>query len=270
MLNWIDTHCHFDFDDFDLDRGVLWQNCKNGGAVGLIIPGVSPILFPRVKNVTQQFDNIYYSSGLHPCWLRSYFDGDFGSVNLNHFTQLLHDAAVMEKCVAIGECGLDLFIDGDLAQQETVLICQLELANALNLPVILHCRRAHNELIRCLKRVKVSKGGVVHAFSGSLELAKEYVALGFCLGVGGVITYDRAVKTCNTFKQIPIQSLVLETDAPDMPLQGFQGQRNTPLQIPLVAEALAALREESVEQIYKNTTKNAMKIFSLKDALLCP
>jgi TatD DNase family protein len=264
---WVDTHCHFDFEDFDPDRGELWQSCRDLGVKAMVIPGVAPDQWPRMAHLCPPLPGIYFGVGLHPCWLHTYLDGEIWRDPLSRQNRLqqLQDsivaAAAAPACVAIGECGLDQFIDGDPEQQEAVLRCHLLTAAELDMPVVLHCRRAHNDLMRLLKQHPVPRGGVLHAFSGSSELARQYWAMGFFLGVGGTITYERANKTRNAIKELPLEALVLETDAPDMPLYGRQGRRNSPDQIPVIAAALAQLRGESVEVIARQTTLNAQRLF---------
>jgi TatD DNase family protein len=165
--------------------------------------------------------------------------------------------------VAIGECGLDAAITTSLAIQLPVFEAQLCLATELGLPIIIHCRRSHNELTSLLKRNKLPPGGVIHAFSGSYEMAKQYWDMGFYLGIGGTITYERAHKTREAVKRMPLDALLLESDAPDMPLAGKQGQRNSPEHIPLIAQALAELRGESVQLIAEQTTRNAQTLFKI-------
>ncbi len=266
-LTWVDTHCHFDFPDFDADRAELWQQCRADGALAMAIPGVEPKQWQRLLDLSNSTTGLFFAVGLHPCWLESCLPRGNWAAELPHLDQLLRRAAQAPKCIAIGECGLDLYIEGDLAQQEAVLACHLEVARACDLPVILHCRRAHNQLLRLLKQHPVPRGGVVHAFSGSGEMARQYWNMGFYLGVGGTITYARANKTRNAVKTMPLEALILETDAPDMPLCGQQGKRNSPANIPAVAEALARLREDSLANIARQTTANALRLFDLERRL---
>jgi TatD DNase family protein len=261
--NWVDSHCHFDFEDFDVDREPLWQSCRDRGINAMVIPGVAPDQWPRMAQLCISSEGLYYSVGLHPCWLGSFLSPDAWHDQLPQLREALINSAGNKNCVAIGECGLDQYIDGDPEQQESVLVCHLQVAKELDLPVILHCRRAHNELLRLLKNHPLPRGGVVHAFSGSIELARQYLAMGFYLGVGGTITYERANKTRNAIKELPLEALLLETDAPDMPLAGRQGHRNSPDQIPLVGQTLAQLRGESLERISQQTTRNAQQLFRL-------
>ncbi len=252
----IDSHCHFDFADFDSDRTSVWQSCQALGVNGLMIPGVSQADWPKADAISASNPGIYWAAGLHPWWVKD-------AIALDKLADQLGIAAQGDKCVAIGECGLDAAIDTPLATQLPVFELHLQMANELGLPIIIHCRRAHNELISLLRHNPLTQGGVIHAFSGSYEMAKQYWDMGFYLGIGGTITYERAHKTREAVKRMPLESLLLESDAPDMPLAGRQGQRNSPEYIPLIADALAQLRGESVAVIAERTTRNAQTLFKI-------
>lgn len=256
-----DTHCHFDFEDFDADREELWRNCRAQGVRHMLIPGVAPDQWPRVQALCQANSGIYFATGLHPCWLQGNITLD--AKQLDALKNALRQQAQSAQCIAIGECGLDQYIDGDAALQEAVLASHLEIAQECGKPVILHCRRAHNALLRWLKKNPLKQGGILHAYSGSREQAEQYWQMGFYLGIGGTISYERANKTRTAVKELPLEALVLETDAPDMPLYGHQGKRNTPLHILDVARILADLRNQPFEQIARQTTFNAKKLFHI-------
>lgn len=255
-MNLIDSHCHFDFTAFDVDREEVWQSCLNRGVRAMVIPGVSPVDWPKAIALSATMPGIYHAVGLHPWWVNE-------AIELGGLADQLRTAAQGERCVAIGECGLDAAIESPLAIQQPVLELHLPVAKALALPIIIHCRRAHNELISLLKHNPLPAGGVIHAFSGSYEMAKQYWDMGFYLGIGGTITYERAHKTRDAVKAMPVESLLLESDAPDMPLAGKQGQRNSPENIPLIAQALAELRGEPVQLIAEQTTRNAQTLFKI-------
>lgn len=253
---YIDSHCHFDFTEFDVHRERIWRNCQALGVRQLVIPGVNPAQWQHAATMSSSFTGIYFGVGLHPWW------GNECVSNEELFSQLI-SAAEQMGCVAIGECGLDAFIDIPMLKQQAILEVHLRAAIATQLPVIIHCRNAHTELLLALKKYKLKKGGVIHAFSGSLQLAQQYWALGFYLGIGGTITYARANKTRTAVAQLPLAALVLETDAPDMPLSGKQGSPNSPESIPLIAQVLAELRGESIEKIATQTTQNARALFGI-------
>ena len=256
-LRCTDTHCHFDFPEFDQDRAAIWQNCQMHGVEHLIIPSVAPEYWRRAAECSDHLNGIYWAVGLHPWWLTP----DWG-VAVASFQCQLVAALNHKKCVAVGECGLDAHVDVPMLQQQEWLMAHLAIAAQLDLPVILHCRQAHAELLRCLKPFPKVRG-VLHGFSGSAELAKQYWQLNIALGVGGVITYARASKTQKAVKSLPQEAIVLETDAPSMPLAGWQGQRNSPEHIPLVAQALATLRGETLADVSTYTEANAKRLFKL-------
>ena len=195
------------------------------------------------------YPQLRFALGLHPYFLKS-----FESLHFVELSQLLNQ--FQDKVLAVGEIGLDTHIDVDWKLQLQVFEQQLLIAEERMLPVILHHRNSHNELIRTLKAKKFTQGGIVHAFSGSVEVAKTYIDLGFKIGVGGGITYSRASKTRNTLAQLPINCLVLETDAPDMPLMGKQGQRNSPEYLPEIFESLLSLRTETKQQLLQACYQN--------------
>jgi TatD DNase family protein len=261
QLEFFDTHCHFDFEDFDADREDLWRDCRAKGVRHMLIPGVAPHQWSRMQTLCQPGSGLYFAAGLHPCWLPGNITRE--PTQLQQLKDALRNQLTASQCIAIGECGLDQYIDGDPALQEAALESHLEVAQECGKPVILHCRRAHNALLRQLKKNPIKQGGIVHAYSGSREQAEQYWELGFYLGIGGTITYERANKTRAAVKELPLEALVLETDAPDMPLCGQQGKRNTPLQIREVARTLAELRNESIELIAQQTTANAKQLFHL-------
>lgn len=252
---YVDSHCHIDFAIFDHDRNALLARAYDQGVKQLLIPGVEPEQWQRASQMSAEH-GLFYSVGLHPWWIAN--NPEF----LHDSLRVMRTHLLQPRCVAVGECGLDAFIDIPLALQIEYLNVQLALASELKLPVVIHCRKAHNELILQLKKHHLV-GGVIHGFSGSYQLAQTYWALGFYLGVGGAITYARANKTREAIRQMPIESLVLETDAPDMPLSGRQGQRNSPEYIPEIANILAEIRNESLGFVAAQTTANAQKLFKL-------
>lgn len=268
-----DSHCHFDFIEFNADRPALWQACNTRGITRLLMPGVAPEQWQRAAQLCAQYDGLFYAAGIHPHWIeqQQWFQKDAVGL-LTGQTQEKIIALIskevsqatgtgMSHCLAVGECGLDKMLNTPLELQQQLFSTHIEVANQLHKPLIIHCVRAHNELLSLLKKSKVNCGGIIHAFSGSYEVAQQYVALGFYLGVGGTITYERAQKTRTAVAKIPLEFLVLETDAPDMPLQGKQGQRNSPEYIPEIAKVLAELRGVTIREIADITRSNAERLF---------
>ncbi len=253
-----DSHCHFDFSVFDEQRESLWSECIAAGISRLLIPGVEPQQWSKVYDITQKCEGIVMAAGLHPWYVSDITASTFLHNVDAWIAQLQH-----RECVAIGECGLDKLIAAPLENQQTVFEAHLAMAADLGMPLIIHVRQTHNETIRLLKKYALTDGGVIHGFTGSKELAMEYWKMGFYLGVGGSITYPRANKTREMVKAMPLESLLLETDAPDMPLNGYQGEANSPLKLVEVAKVLSQLREQTLEHIVEQTTINAYKTFGL-------
>ena len=262
-IEFVDSHCHFDFSEFDYDRDTVWQECLNKNVSAMIVPGIEPAQWPRLTQLSKQYVGLFYAVGIHPWWLEKLFPEVITPAELETVKHQLRKNSSVLGCVAIGECGLDAMIDQPLIEQIKILRVHVQLASELSLPLILHCRKTHNELITLLKQHNLRAGGVVHGFSGSIETALQYWSMGFYLGIGGTITYERANKTRTAVKKLPIEAIVLETDAPDMPLAGKQGTRNTPTSIPLGAKTLAGLRGESLEIIANKTTENARRLFQI-------
>jgi len=287
----IDTHCHFDFSVFDSDRPEVWKNSQSLGVMAMMIPGVDPDQWACIQRLSCQHDRIYHSVGLHPLWLSSWLSesssmdsklaqGGWGDARLSDsytehrvnarlecFASRLHQFTETFGLTALGECGLDKTIAVPLAIQQRFFDYQVELAARKDVPLIIHARKTHNEVLSTLKRFAPDRGGVIHGFSGSLALAERYWSMGVRIGVGGTITYPRAAKTRETVTRLPLEALVLETDAPDMPISGRQGQRNSPERIPDIAALLAQLRGERVEHIARATTDNARRLFGLEFVL---
>ncbi|WP_375055904.1 TatD family hydrolase [Zobellella sp. DQSA1] len=248
-----DSHCHFDFAAFDDDRPGHWQRARALGVHRLVIPGVEEAQWPRLPLLCRSLPGLYYALGLHPwCVARAADDWQ------QQLVQALDQAD--SRCIALGEMGLDGAIELPMARQEEVLLVQLRLARERELPVILHSHKAHDRLLKWLRRYPPG-GGVVHGFSGSLQQAEAFWQLGIHLGVGGTITYPRASKTRRALASMPVEALVLETDAPDMPLCGFQGQPNHPVRLPLVLASLAELRRQEQGILAVQLERNVSRLF---------
>lgn len=255
----IDSHCHFDLPAFDNQRAEALTRAASKGVHKLLVPGLDLLQFSQLKALQAQYPALDIALGCHPYFLQHLSAQALSEqMGLMKVMAIEHHATI----VAIGECGLDGTLSLPMAYQEKVLRYQIRIAQALNKPLILHHRRSHNDLIRVLKQEKFTNGGVVHAFSGSIEIANTYIELGFALGVGGTITYLRALKTRNTIKNVSLNHLLLETDAPDMPVFGFQGQANSPERLPIIADALATLKHIELGDVIAQTTCNYHRIFA--------
>ena len=249
----IDSHCHFDFGVFDDDRTAILSRCEQQGITRIIVPGVTAERWSHLLSVTQDSDKLYAALGLHPMFMAEHTATDISQLN---------DYVSNFSPIAIGEIGLDFYLEHhDKAEQIALFEQQLELAVKFDLPVILHVRKAHDIVIQLLKKHRV-KGGIVHAFSGSYQQALLYIQLGFLLGIGGTVTYDKATRIRQLFSQLPLSAIALETDAPDMPLQGQKTQRNSPESIITILASLADLRSEDSNLIAKITTHNVNQLFS--------
>ena len=258
-----DSHCHLNFPDFNSDRNQLLRRCFSLGVEDLCIPATRysewKLLLETANVQPPGLPRLHIALGLHPC-----FAGEHKPEHLAELEQIL--LTQRPSIAAIGEAGLD-FYDKQIADvqrptQQALFTEQVKLACKYGLPVIIHARKSHDQILKTLRQYRPEKGGIIHAFSGSEQQAYQYIELNFKLGFGGGITYPRAQKTRQLAATVPLENIVLETDAPDMPLQGFQGQRNSPEQIPAIARCLASLRPESMEQIAAITTANCHQLLN--------
>lgn len=250
----IDSHCHLDLAAFDDDIDSVIHCARQAGVQRFLIPGTTPQGWQRQLQLKARFSEIDIAFGLHP-----YFDATLTSAGIRELESML--AQHRQQVCAVGEIGLDKTRPIAMATQQDRLMAQLDLASAVGLPVVLHHRQTHHLLTKALKEARFTQGGVVHAFSGSQQVAEQYLDKGMLLGIGGTITYPRGQKTRDTLRQISLDHLLLETDAPDMPLCGYQGQRNTPAQLPLVANCLAELKQISVAEVVARTSANYRRLF---------
>lgn len=252
-----DTHCHFDFPPFSGDESGSIARAAEAGVTKIIVPAIEAQYFQRVSELAENYTTLYAALGLHPIVIGKH---DFSSLDI--LEQYLQKKT--NKLVAVGEIGLDLYMDTpQFDKQQQLLDAQLKLARRYDLPVILHSRRSHDVLAGHLKRQQLPRTGVVHGFAGSLQQAERFIALGYYIGVGGTITYPRASKTRDVMATLPLSSLLLETDAPDMPLNGWQGQPNRPERAALIYQALCELRPESAAEIASALQDNTEKLFSI-------
>jgi len=256
-VHFIDTHCHFDFPPFTGAEAESLHLAQQSGVRDIIVPAVTADRFHGILSLAKKFPQLYAALGLHPLYIAQHTDDDLA----------LLDTLLSQRdprVVAVGEIGLDLFMETPMfEQQQRLLKAQFALAKRETLPVILHSRRSHEQLAAMLRQAKLPATGVVHGFAGSLSQAQAFIRLGFAIGVGGTISYARAQKTRQVMAQLPLSSLLLETDAPDMPLQGFQGQPNRPERAAAVFDVLCELRPESPEDIAAALLANTRRVFNL-------
>ncbi len=256
----IDSHCHLDMPAFDEDRQQVLHQARKSGVMGFVVPATTAASWQPILTLASQPENsdIYPALGLHP-----YFCDSDSLQQLSALRALL----ISNKPVAVGEIGLDFYIkDSNQQMQLQLFEQQLRLAAELELPVILHTRKAHDQVLKLLKRIPVI-GGISHAFNGSQQQAREYIKLGFCLGFGGMLTYPRSKKLRKLAAERPRQHIVLETDAPDMPGQAHQYQRNSPAYLPEILHAIADIRQETASEIAATTTANVRRVLSLTDKM---
>jgi len=262
MSTFTDSHCHLDFNELALHFPEVISNCEILNIRRIIVPAIGPKNWQRVLALSSNSSDklsIYPCLGIHPWFLDDISDQDIAQL-----TRLIQKHR--KGLVALGEAGIDGTIakeKGNLTKQIQVFEQQLALANTFQLPIIVHHRRSHAEIYPVLKNANLTKGGVIHAFSGSYQQALQYINLGFKLGIGGTITYPRAEKTIKAIKKIPLDSLLLETDAPAMPISGFQGQPNHPKHLIDIFQHLCAIRREDKEQIAAQIELNIDQLFGL-------
>lgn len=250
----VDSHCHLDAPEFDADRAQVLARARAAGVVAQVVPAIRLADFAALRDLCAANADLHPAYGLHPMFL-----ADHAPAHIDALREWLG----RERAVAVGECGLDFFVEGlDAQTQRDYFTAQLRLARDFDLPVILHARRAVDEIIATIKRFAPLRG-VVHSYSGSAEQARQLWNLGFFIGLGGPITYERAHRLRSLVATMPLEFLLLETDAPDQPLSTHRGERNEPAYLIEVADTVARLRDADAASIAQATTLNAKRLFSL-------
>jgi TatD DNase family protein len=253
----IDTHTHLDFDDFDADRQTVLSHCKQLGVERMVVLGVYQRNLQRVWNLALTEPQVYAAFGLHPIYL-----DEHRPEHLDALRDRLATLAGHPKLCAVGEIGLDYYVESlDRERQLEVFDSQLQMAAEFNLPALLHVRRSHADTIATLKRFRLKRSGIVHAFAGSREEAKEYIKLGFKLGLGGAATWPQALRMHRVIAELPLDSVVLETDSPDMAPAMYPGVRNSPEHLPQICTALATLMNIPPKRLAQASTDNAGELF---------
>lgn len=253
----IDTHCHLDASEFAQGGGVIAACAARQGVSWIVIPAVERANFAAVAALAHAQPNCAYALGIHPMRVPQAAESDLAALR-----ETLQGALDDRRLVAIGEIGLDFFVeglrDGPLRdKQEHFYSEQLKMARDFSLPVLLHVRRSQDVVLKHLRRIAVP-GGIAHAFNGSLQQAQAFIGLGFRLGFGGAMTFPRALQIRRLAATLPLSSIVLETDAPDMAPVWLHPQRNSPQQLPRIAEVLARLRDLPLAAVAQATTENAL------------
>ncbi len=268
---WTDTHCHLDAPDFDADREAVAQRAREAGVGLIVIPAVTPQTFVPARDAAHRFGGAY-ALGVHPLYVHQVPDNALALLD-----EALHRWREDPRLVAVGEIGLDHFVpdlqdEASRALQERMYAAQLDLAVAHGLPVILHVRRSADGLLKHLRRLRDAgrpvAGGIAHAFNGSPQQAQAFLDLGFKLGFGGAMTFERALQIRRLAAELPPEALVLETDAPDIPPHWLyltaearargERSRNEPGELPRIAQTLAELRGLSLDALRDLTTRNAL------------
>jgi TatD DNase family protein len=250
----IDSHSHFDDRSFDPDRDAAWQRAREAGVEAQIIPAVTAADWPRVKEICGRYPGLYPAYGLHPMFCHLHREQDL---------EALQQWLQTEAPVAVGECGLDFYIENpDKGKQQRIFEAQLELAQEHKLPVIIHARKAVEEVIQTLRRYPGVRG-VLHSYSGSEEQALRLMELGFKMSFGGPVTFPRASRLRKLVSRLPLEAILLETDSPDQPDSSHRNQRNEPAYLPLILQEISSLRQESPELVAETTSDNTKALFGI-------
>lgn len=250
----IDSHCHLDFEAFDKDRSDVLQRAKDHNICDIVIPGTEKAYWDRIKLLCKKHPQLHACYGLHPYWVNTHNKHDVEKLKLYIDSN---------RPVALGECGLDF--RPQQADKKTQLFffeAQLDIAADCQLPVVIHSVRATESVIESIKKFK-GIGGMIHSYSGSTEQARQLIDLNFYISLGGSLTYDKAVKIRKVAKEIPLTSLLIETDSPDQPDQEHSGKRNEPSYLVNTVKAMSVIREEPEDLIAEQTTFNAKRLFKI-------
>jgi len=280
MTQWIDSHCHLDAPEFSVDRAAVLKRAQDAGVNLCVMPAVQAKDFPAMQTLAKSFHQPY-ALGIHPLFVPQAQADDLMQLEscIQQALSLNPDGQPTDpRLVALGEIGLDFFVpslcEPDMREKQLFFYhAQLKLAHKYKLPVILHVRKSADQLLRGLRQCKV-QGGIAHAFNGSVQQAQSFVALGFALGFGGTLTFERALQIRKLATLLPLSNIVIETDAPDIPphwLYRTQSERqcgpllapqnrNEPCELPQIAQVLAQLRNEPLASIAQATVQNTLRV----------
>lgn len=244
----IDTHCHLDAAEFDPDRDAVHAAAVRAGVARIVVPAVEAGNFPAVQACCRRYAGCSPAYGIHPLFVDRAQEKDLAT---------LRQWIEREEPVAVGEIGLDFYVEPlDLARQEFYFVEQLKIARDFDLPVLLHVRRAVDAVLKQLRRIGV-RSGIAHAFNGSRQQADAFISLGFKLGFGGAMTYDGSRRIRELAATLPLEAMVLETDAPDIPPAWLNRGRNAPGELPRIARVLAELRSADLRTVVAATSAAA-------------
>ncbi len=250
-----DSHAHIDDEKFDIDREEVIQRAIDNGVTGIINVGASMESSARSIALAEKYEGIYAAVGIHPHDAKDALDTDY--------EQLVRWSA-LDKVVAIGEIGLDYYYDFSPREvQRSVFIHQLDVARQTNMPFIIHDRDAHGDVLEILKKEAKGLKGVLHCFSGSLEMANEVIKMGLYVSIAGPVTFKNAAKLPEIVTKVPLEYLLVETDSPYLTPQPYRGKRNEPAYVKLVAEQVANLRGIELDVLAKATSENVKRLFGI-------
>lgn len=248
QLRLIDTHCHLDFQEFDDDRDLIIEQAKEAGVLDIIVPSVARSKWHKTIKVCSHYSQCHLALGLHPVFIEEHQP---------HHLLELDELLATTPALAVGEIGLDYYLkDLDRDKQRAFFCKQLIIAAKHNLPVIIHNRKAHDDCLVLLKEIG-TQTGIIHAFNGSIQQAEKYIEMGFLLGFGGMLTYQRSSKLRALVKKLPLDSIVLETDAPDMTVQQHRGERNSPHYLLYVLQSIAQIKQMTEADVAAICTRNS-------------
>ncbi len=258
-MQFIDSHCHLDFSVFNNDRDQLIESARTKGVEKIIIPAVSRKNWQAVKILKESYAIAEVAYGLHPMFMSQHKKAHLAELRL-----FLQASTEINRPIAIGECGLDFYIkDADKSTQIEIFVEQLKIASDFSLPVIIHARKSLDIILKYVRKFP-ELNGVIHSFSGSMQQAEICMNQGFLLGFGGPVTYTRATKLRKLVVELPLEGLLLETDAPDQPDSKHWGQRNVPANLIDIATVVAELRAINLSEVAHITTQNAKELFKLE------
>jgi TatD DNase family protein len=266
---WIDTHCHLDAPEFAANFPAVIDDALQNNVQAILLPAVRAADCQQVRAMANQYGSqlpgLVYTLGIHPLYTNQAQKSDVQVIE-----QQISQSLLDPRFVGIGEIGLDYFVeDLDLRCQDYFFNAQLDLAEQFQLPVILHVRRSQDAILKALRRRKIP-GGIAHAFNGSMQQAEQFIGLGFKLGFGGAATYERALQIRRLLKELPLDSIVTETDAPDIPPAWLRAEGiafNEPAFLPRIAQELATIRGIDTAVFADAVWRNAMQVLPRWSAL---
>ncbi|MDQ6693248.1 MAG: TatD family hydrolase [Chloroflexota bacterium] len=257
----IDSHAHLTFEDYDIDRDAVLERARLAGLVAIVTIGIEPSDWQNTLSVAEQYSDVYPALGIHPNSA-----GETNSGTLGQLATLCK--STVKKPVAIGETGLDYYRDHVPAKiQRESFIAHLDLARQLDLPVIIHNRDAHVDLLRILREEGKGTRGIMHSFSGDMNFANECIRLDYLISLSGPVTFRKAADKHEIARSVPLDKMLVETDCPFLTPEPYRGRRNEPSYVAYTAQAIANLRGTTLDEVANATTQNALSLFGIKTGL---